>query len=60
MNTKYHMVLGMAATLNVLLYSGLVPFKVETLLFPIVACMMLAIALVAFAEDWAEDWRAEQ
>ncbi len=56
MNTKYHMIAGMAVMLNVLLYSGLVPFEVETFLFPIVACLMLAIALVAFAEDW----RAEQ
>jgi hypothetical protein len=56
MNTKYHMIAGMALMLNVLLYSGMVPFEAETYLFPIVACMMLALALVAFAEDW----RAEQ
>jgi hypothetical protein len=33
----------------------MVPFEVETYLFPIVACMMLALALVAFVEDWRDE-----
>jgi hypothetical protein len=55
MNTLYYMIAGMACTLNVLLYSGTVPFEAETYLFPIVAVMMLCLAMVAFVQDWMAD-----